>query len=513
MPALGLEFERSLRAQPAEVRRVITTTLREAGFEVTAEQLTRVEAKRGSKWLSGALLPARSMPILAWFDIAPDPSGCGVAGHLVDQHLNLGGKAWGWNQTYQQLFGEILEALDRALARLDPQAGPLFPPARFWTKGGDIALLEQAQAAGSQAGTVVLGKANELLEGGSRDRGPTAWRGVGSVTFVSSKGHAVISLAETQAHLGVGVMVASQPGSLPANLADEVERFATRVEIALTGAQGGAVTVPVADPEVPVFEFLHQQVRIRDGLPVRTLHTCRTCHFQKVTNEDFARMQARNQRLRSLVGGVGAFVSPSGIQPFVVLGQLFRLKKLDPDYVCPRCQGLDADERIVTFCPSCGELRSEAVLRACGKCKHDFRDALGGETLWLTAEAAGALVAPPPGQAAGTAAYVPAGGWQPVSAGVAPAPVAASSPVATGWQTASPAAPAAPATDAAPWAASVTAPPVDPPTVPVAAPAGMAGSVAFCPFCATPIGPDYAFCPGCGTRLDMLAQYTGGPSA
>ena len=428
MPALGLDFERSLRAQPSDVRKAVSTALRETGFQLTAEQLTRVEAKRGSRLLGGALMPARMMPIIAWFDITADTGGCTLAGHFADQHLNLGGKAWGWNQTYRQLFGEVLAAIDSGLARLDPGAAGSFAPARFWSKGGDIAVLEQAQSAGSQAGAAVLGKANEVLEGGPRDRGPAAWKGVDSVTFGATKGYAVLSLAETQGHLGIGMIIASQPGSLPPNLQREVEQFAGRVEETLTNAPGRAVTISVADPELPVFEFLHQQVRVRNGLPVRTLHTCRTCRFQRVTNVDFTRLQARNQRLRSLVGGVGATISSGGIQPFVIFGQLFKLKKLDPDYVCPRCQGLGADERVVTFCPSCGDMRSEAVLRACGKCNFDFRKALAGETLWLTAEAAAALVAPPadtgpawpaaePAVAAGWAATpAPGGTW------VGPAP-------------------------------------------------------------------------------------------
>ena len=63
MPALGLDFERSLRAQPSDVRKAVSTALRETGFQLTAEQLTRVEAKRGSRLLGGALMPARMMPL------------------------------------------------------------------------------------------------------------------------------------------------------------------------------------------------------------------------------------------------------------------------------------------------------------------------------------------------------------------------------------------------------------------------------------------------------------------
>ncbi len=574
MPALGLEFERVLHARPADVRREVAAALQQAGFQVTAEQLTRIEAKRGSRIFGGALMPARMLPMLASFDITSDSAGCALAGRFADQHLNLGGKAWGWNQSYRGLFAEALATVDRALARLDPEGAAAFPEARFWTKGGEVAVLEQAQTFGAQAGTAVFDKANELLEGGPRERGPVAWKGVDSVTLAGAWGSAVLSLVETQAHLGVGMMIVTRRGSLPANLTRDVEQLASRVEGALMGAPGRAVAIALADEERPVVEFLHQQVRIRDGLPVRTLHTCRTCHFQKVTNEDFARLQLRNQRLRTLVGGVGATITGGSIQPFVVLGQLFRLKTLDPDYVCPRCQGLDAEEQVITFCPSCGEMRSEAVLRTCRKCRHDFRSGLAPETLWLSAEAAAALVAPPPDAvpawpgtgAAGPAwpgtgpALPPPAGPAWPGTGVAGAPPSVAPPAGPawpappppppgmaaapgGWVTASvpgtgpvagwpappqsnvppPVAPPRPApggwvAPAPAWPAPPPPPPVQsvlaPPPAPSGPPAGSipaAEAPPACPGCGAPVGPAFAFCPGCGRRLDPPAASAGPP--
>ena len=136
------------------------------------------------------------------------------------------------------------------------------------------------------------------------------------MTFTSDRGCAVLSLAETQAHLGVAVMIVTHPGSMPANLTRDVELLASRVELALTTAAGRAATIPISEAERPVIEFLNQQVRIREGLPVRTLHTCRACHRQKVTNEDFERLQKRNQHLRQIVGGVGATLSSGGVKPY-----------------------------------------------------------------------------------------------------------------------------------------------------------------------------------------------------
>ena len=58
------------------------------------------------------------------------------------------------------------------------------------------------------------------------------------------------------------------------------------------------------------------------------------------------------------------------------------MKRLDPKYVCSRCQGMEDDERIVTFCPSCAELQKDVVLRLCPKCGFDFRTKAGAEPLW-----------------------------------------------------------------------------------------------------------------------------------
>jgi len=412
MPALGLDFERSLKAQPSEARRAVGEALREAGFQITAEQLTRIEAKRGSHLLGGALMPARMMPILALFEISPAGPACVISGHLVDHHINLGGKAWGWNQTYRNLFGAVQAAVDDRLARLDPAAAQAFEPPRFWSKGGEVAALEQAQSLGSKAGGTVVDKAATALEGGPKHRTPAAWKGLDSVTFISSEGRAVLSLAETQERLGLAVMIVSRPDSMPPDEVHKLEQFAVRTEQSLTQANGRAVTIEVDDAERPAIELLQVQARIRSGLPVRTLHICKDCHFQKVTNEDLARLQSRNRLLREIVGGVGATISSGGVKPFLMFGQFFAMKRLDPDYVCPGCQGLDADEQIVTYCPGCGTMRTEAVLGECSKCGLDFVCRLEPEPFWLAPEPEAAPAdAPGAGPVAIDASPSEPGGW------------------------------------------------------------------------------------------------------
>ena len=430
----GLDFERLLPASPFEVRRAIGEALREAGFDITVDQLTRVEAKRGGM-LGYSLMMKKQMPLLAVFEISPDGSCTAVAAHLADNVKTIG-KTWGINSSYRELFVDVQLRIDLGLAGLAGSDASAFGEPRFWSRAGDIGLLEKSNVLTSKA----VGAAGKALDR-APDTTPKAWKGVDSVTFTSSAGVAVLTLAETQARLGIAVMIASHPGSMPENLARDVETFAATVEIKLTGAGGRAAYVEVSDGLRPVYEFLDQQAEIRSGLPLRQLHICRSCRFEKITNPEYERIAARNEKIGDIVAGVGATIGKGGISPTFVLGQVFKLKKLDPDYVCSRCQGMEADERVITFCPKCADMARDVVLRTCPKCKFDYRTMAGKEPVWSTppvqpevppdAPPAPGPVAAPPQPAASAPAPQPAAAPPPPAPQfVPPAPAAWPNPTA-----------------------------------------------------------------------------------
>jgi hypothetical protein len=418
----GLDFERRLSASGFDVRGAITAAMRELGFEITVDQLTRIEAKRGSL-LGSSLLMKKQMPILAVFEVTPGESGCSVAGHLTD-HMKNFGKTWGVNRQYREVFDEVIRRVDLGLARLDGSAAGAFGEPRFWSRAGDIGVLEGGNALTAKAVEKGVGVAGKALEG-STDTTPRAWKGVDSVTFTSPAGVAVLTLAETQADLGIAVMVVSHPGAMPANLTRDVETFAASVEQTLTAAGGRAAHVEVSDAQRPVLEFIHQQAGIRSELPMRELHICRSCRLEKITNPEYQRIAKRNEKIGDIVAGVGATIGKGGISPTFVLGQVFKLKRLDPEYVCSKCQGMEADERIVTFCPSCAELQRDVVLRLCPKCGFDFRTRAGKTSIWSAPIAhepepvPQAVPAPP-----AVPDPEPAPRMNPKPAPVAPAPVA-----------------------------------------------------------------------------------------
>ena len=377
---VGLDFERRISASSIDTRRVIADALRELGFELTVDQLTRLEAKRGSL-LGSSLMLKKQRPLGAVFEIASEPPDCVVVCHLTDHLRNWMGKAWGVNRQYRGIFDAVSRRVDLALAELDETAAKAFDEPKFWSRVADVEVLEATNSVASKAAAGAVEKAGKVFHR-AKSTTPTVWKGVDSVTFASSAGAAVMSLAETQAMLGVAVMTVSHPGSMPPNLTRDVESLAGQVERRLTAADGKAVTVDVSDAQRPVLEFLNQQAEIRAELPLRTLHICRSCRLEKITNPEYERIAARNEKLGHLMAGVGATVGKGGISPTFVLGQVFKLKRLDPKYVCSRCQGLEADERVVTFCPSCAGLRRDVVLRLCGNCGFDFRTLAGKVPLW-----------------------------------------------------------------------------------------------------------------------------------
>jgi hypothetical protein len=375
----GLDFERTISASSFDTRRVIDDALRELGFEITADQLTRIEAKRGGM-LGYSLLMKTQMPVLAVFELSTAGSGCLLTAHLTD-NIKAIGKSWGVNRQYRAIFDEVQQRVDLALARLDGAAAAAFGEPRFWSRSAEIGVLEESARITSKAVDGAVEAAGKVFHRSSGST-PQAWKGVDSVTFTSSAGVAVLTLADTQADLGIAVMVVSHPGAMPAGLSRDVETFAASVEQKLTAAGGGAAEVTVSDAYKPVFEFLRQQSQIRARLPMRELHICRSCRMEKIKNPEYQRIVSRNEKIGHLAAGVGATIGKGGITPTFVLGQVFKLKRLDPEFVCSRCQGMEDDERLVTFCASCANLQRDVVLRLCPKCGFDFRTKAGMAPIW-----------------------------------------------------------------------------------------------------------------------------------
>ncbi len=249
--------------------------------------------------------------------------------------------------------------------------------------GLDIAGLgEQAGAAWAKLAAKTQATATAASR---RLRKAEAWQRVEEVVFANPPDVARADATRIQALVSVATMVERQPGSLPDKLSAQLDAFAERLMATLNAAgeaESTRVRYEIEPAERPVVDFLEQQARMREELPVRTLHHCCDCGHEKVSNPDYKKLIDRNRKLQALTGAVGLSFRGGAVSPFLLVGTLFRMKKLDPDYVCPRCQGMESDDSIATFCPDCGSLRKEAVLRDCAKCGHDFRADIGKIDLW-----------------------------------------------------------------------------------------------------------------------------------
>ncbi len=389
MPFVRMELVRTVAAPVATVRAALARALRELRFEITSERVTGFEAQRGSQLAAGALQMKKS-PVGLKVDFEASGQQTTVSFHLFDRWRSPIGKAWGMNRAYTEIFNEIAQGIDRCLSGLDPNL--VLNQPELTSSSASVGFLEGTNMATGAVGERAAGKADQWLGGA-----PPPVPGSGAQVVIALPGaEAIVDATRVQGMLTVALLVARSPGSMPPALAADVERVATQIERVLDDSTEGAIPViQLADGDKPVISFLNEQARVRDSLPLRTLQRCTTCRHEKVVNPDYKRLVERNRKIRGIGGFLGASISSAGVSPFILVGRILPMVKMDPDYVCPRCQGLDADESLVVFCPTCGERRDEAVLRTCRRCEHDFRKPLKAETLWLPVGTAAERFAPP----------------------------------------------------------------------------------------------------------------------
>jgi hypothetical protein len=369
---LSATVTRDLPVPIAAVRQALLASLRQSGLSVTLDQLSAIVAERGSR-LSGLTMTPERVPLAVRADIAPAPGGCRVVLRVEDAWAVGIGRSWGAVGAYRTAFEMLTAAIDRSLAAVAPGA-----PAEPWhlDLGSDAAGFQGVSGMAQRAQRSLGRRSDRGVAGaaGASSR-QVAASGLRQVELVSPSGVARLDAEVVDAMLTTGRLVVDRPGSLPPPLLADVQRFVILLEEHLERAGGAAYVAPVSRMEVqpghvPVVAFLFQQARLREQLPLRLLLVCTTCRLEKVVNPDLAQLRERARRTAALTSSVGLL---AGASPYMMLGRMAHSRSNEPDYVCPRCQGLDADQCVVTFCPQCGERRDESALRTCQRCQYDFR--------------------------------------------------------------------------------------------------------------------------------------------
>jgi hypothetical protein len=366
---ITLTAERRLRAPVEAARSELLRALKNAKCTISGESAGTIEAKRGSM-LTASFGPAK-LPLSVAVRITPEPDGCLVAVRIEDRWTSPTGKVWGMNSQLEKAFRDLQSRLDMGLSTVDPTSAGGFATPEFATPTANVALLERSNAGINRATGAVVEAAADRIAGDAASAAPKAFRGVTALVLDTDGGTVMLPVERAYGLVAAAALVADAPAGMPEPMLRQVENLAGRLEHVLDGAEG-EVRVRLEPGEQPVADFLHQQAAMREDLPLRTRMTCRDCKHEKIVNPDYQRLMERNRKIGALMGGVGATIGRGGISPFVLVGQLMRFKGMDPDFVCPRCQGMEADQGVTTFCPGCGARHDEGPLRSC-RCGHDFR--------------------------------------------------------------------------------------------------------------------------------------------
>lgn len=370
--------ERSLPVAAAVVRREVIGTLRMAGFRIDIEQLGYVAASRGSHLGSASGQPDK-LPVEATAHLADGRAGCTVWIQLANRGPAGLGRMIGIEAAYRAGFVLVMAQLDNALARVSPDASASFGEPMYSNAEAPVRVSPPL----ARGRSTLIGQVNKMLDAPTSGHASRAWKSVGGASVVSPAGVATLDVSALQTMATLGTQLVENPGSVPQEQLARVAELVGLLDAHLSASSGSvAVRIDVTQKHVAVVEFLRQQARIRDRVELRMRQRCRTCYTERIINPDYKELVRKNQKAKTFSSSFGAIIGRGGISPIVLVGKLMQLKQLDPDYVCPRCQGMHAETIMITFCPSCHDRHDESVLRTCQKCSYDFQANLPEETLW-----------------------------------------------------------------------------------------------------------------------------------
>src|SRR3954468_12503074 len=147
MPFAVSTFSRRVGVGVGTVRTELAKALRSLGYEVTAEQVTLIEARRGSQ-LAAAALQVKRLPVLVSIQLRGSQDGITVVDVRVNDGWQSGaGRALGLSRSYAEVFAELGGGREATPRTLDPKLAS--PPPQAVGVGPAPGLLDRVAARGS----------------------------------------------------------------------------------------------------------------------------------------------------------------------------------------------------------------------------------------------------------------------------------------------------------------------------------------------------------------------------
>lgn len=362
MQRARLAADRCLSLPPAAVHDRLRTALKSMGCRILRATPGTIEALRGGRIRSVFGATDRALHTTATVVGAGDTTRVLMitrTAHAVDL-----------NASPDVLAAEVVDMVTLQQASDDAvrehAQGAVRPALLLVTpdsRAGYLGLLAQPQLAARVRGTLRLLPAQPALPA----HGVVMLRASGG--SVPLTGHRLHELMSSASYIG------AHGSALPAREQAALAELTAMCWPLLHGVHPG---VRLSDELSRAANLADHQTRLRSSLAVRRILRCRDCQFDKVVNPEYGRIAKRNYRLRNAIGVGAAAIMP--VATVATVGARFASGlSFEPDYVCPRCQGLDADELRACICPGCGQLRREVVLHQCPNqtCRHNFVAAIG----------------------------------------------------------------------------------------------------------------------------------------
>lgn len=211
---LAAGVQRRLGVPPSVARQHLLRSVRDLAFDLKIEQLSLLEAVRGSR-LGGVTLSPTQVPVLLRVTLEADGPGVRVGVLLVDRWPGRLGRNWGVTSVYVGLFESVLSTFDAVLGRLDPTAAASFTPWWRQTGPGDVAMMQHAAGLANRAQAAFSRHAGRLLDGdGQAHRQAVVTRtGGATFTFVTADAVAEVPAELADGMLMVGTLIVSRPGA------------------------------------------------------------------------------------------------------------------------------------------------------------------------------------------------------------------------------------------------------------------------------------------------------------